>query len=181
MVEYKKRVNFWNSYINEANRFAKLLRDDAPIQNEIELEGETLSSEKHHSVMTISLLALVFEARTNHLLHRLKEEGDITEVERNKLKWKNIEEQWVIIPQIKIGKNLIDYDNWPHKSIPMIRSLRNTFFHAKFEIDTMIEDIPTKKDTIELYNFSIIAMKKMNELLGFTGENGDEIIRKLQV
>ena len=46
--------------------------------SDVDLSGGSLAPEEHYSLMTILHSVLAIEARTNHLLHRLNDEGKIT-------------------------------------------------------------------------------------------------------
>ena len=78
MTSDADRVKIWNSYLCEAHNFAKKLKNGDTLECP-ELEGGTLPVEKHYALMTILHLALAIDARTNHLLHELKEKEMIDE------------------------------------------------------------------------------------------------------
>lgn len=186
MAEYSDRVIMWNSYLAEARNNAKKLDESGDISSisdisDIPLEGDTLSPEAHYSLMTILHIAHAIEARTNHYLHELKEQGSITKKEREALKWLNIKHRWVLLPRIAGVDKRVNLDKWPHKAVLRIHELRNKYFHVKFEEKRIVREIPKKSDTLQLYNMFIEAQEDMNEVLERIDAKRPGVLKKLKV
>ena len=183
MVKELDRVKIWNSYLIEAREFANKLNECSGNNkfSTITLAGGTLSAEEHYIIMTIIHSVLAVEARVNHLLHELKEEGSINETLRNTVLRSDTKNKWALLPTLAGKQNEISYDKMPHQAISELLRYRNQLIHVIYKKEDFLDELPSKSKTIRLYNEFIEAMENMNVLLDRYQEKEEVILKKLKV
>jgi hypothetical protein len=174
----ESRVEVWNSYFCVAYEFAKKLKNGDEPKCPI-LEGGLLPPEKHYALMTVLHLALAIEARSNHLLHELKEEEVINKKLRDAVRNVRAEYKWAILPLLK-KKEKINFDRKPHNAILEICLLRNNLIHLSYNDEKFIEKIPNKNKTLQLFNSFIDAREDLDVILGRV-EPGREYLEKIKL
>lgn len=183
MVQEIDRVKIWNSYLTEARKFADRLKNrlgntDFP---PVSLERGTLSEEEHYIIMTIIHSVLAAEARANHLLHELKEEGIIDKRLRDVVLKSNLETRWALLPKLAGKQHKLDYSHRPHQAIRELFKYRNQLIHVIFKKKDFIQKLPSKRKTISLYNDFVEAMEDMNVKLDRHTKKDKTILSKLKV
>jgi hypothetical protein len=183
VVQGIDRVKIWNSYLLEAREFADKLKNrlsntDIP---SVSLEGGTLYEEEHYIIMTIIHSVLAAEARTNHLLHDLKDEDIIDERLRDVVLRSRLTTRWALLPRLAGKEHELDYAERPHQAISELDGYRNQLIHVIYKNERFIEELPSKSKTIGLYNDFVEAMEDMNVKLDRHKKKDKTILSKLKV
>ncbi len=167
MANADTRVRIWNSFFKLAWTEAKHCFElDHKRQSGSQFEpvlGDTLSPEAHHCLAATTLSALAIEARANHLIDELIENGLSADTGRA-AKWLPPKEKWFLLPSLAGKTAKLSSAIPPHQAIAQICDLRNDLMHVKF--DEIVKRLPSV-GTVEGYfrNF-VEAMEDMNIVLG---------------
>jgi hypothetical protein len=97
------RVRIWNSFFELAWTEAKRtheLASDTTCDSTFNPLGGTLPGDQHHVLGTLALCNLAIEARANHLLEELIEDGTISGDVGRAAKWLPTKEKWFLIPAL---------------------------------------------------------------------------------
>ena len=117
---------------------------------------------QHHALAAIMLCALAIDARANHLIDELAEQGLSPDTARA-AKWLPTKEKWFLLPALA-GKGIqLSAAKPPHQAIAKICALRNVIMHVQF--DAIAQKLPTLR-TIESYFKEFVeAVEDMNIVL----------------
>ena len=119
--------------------------------------------DQHHALAAITLCTLAIEARANHLIDELAEEGRLSKDTARAAKWLPTKEKWFLLPGLA-GKGIqLNAATQPHQAIAQICDLRNEIMHVRFaEIARKLPAV----GTIEGYFMGFVeAMEDMNIVL----------------
>ena len=87
----------------------------------------------------------------------------------------------MILPQVAGKYKKINENHWPHKGIAELYRHRNRLIHIQYQRRDFIGLIPSRQETLKLYNSFIEAVEDMNVILGIIGRKRKTILKKLQV
>jgi hypothetical protein len=167
MAEAGIRVPIWNSFFQLAWSEAKYcfeISHNCTSGSIFEpVDGGTLPPHQHHALAAITLCALAIEARANHLIDELAEQG-LSKDTAQAAKWLPPKEKWFLLPALAGKGAQLSAARAPHQAIAQICDLRNMIMHVKFdEIDRKLPAV----GTIESYFKGFVeAMEDMNVVLG---------------
>lgn len=176
------RVRIWNSYLTEAYLSAKRLSecDEANDYPPLELDGGVLSTTEHYSLMTVLTAVLAIEARANHLIHELHDEGRINKSLRDAAARLPTRFKWFLIPKLAGSRRDLDPGIMPHQAVSELCGHRNEFVHVTFG-RRILDRLPSRERVLRLYNGFVTAMEDMNVVLGKTERRREAVINKLTV
>ena len=167
-MENPKRVHIWNSFFGLAWDAAKRAHEHSTgktCHDEFQPLGGTLPRDQHDALATLALCNLAIEARANHLIEELVENGTVTEAVGRAARWLPTKEKWFLLPTLAGKASSLRDDAMPHQAVASICELRNHLVHVNFD---RLKDLP-KPNTLQSYfrNF-VEAMEDMNVILGRT-------------
>jgi len=167
MVESTDRVRIWNSFFKLAWNEAKILHDASAkktSKKEFNPLGGTLSHEEHHILSTMALCNLAIEARANHLIQEMVEEGKITQAEGEAASRIPTKHKWFLLPKLASAKAKLDDSSSPHQAVVQICSLRNNLLHVNYA--GLQKQLPKRSTALSLFKKFVEAMEDMNVVLG---------------
>ena len=167
MADADTRVRIWNSFFKLAWSEAKHCFElDHNCQSDSEFEpilGGTLLPKQHHCLAAITLCALAIEARANHLIDELIENGLSADTGRA-AKWLPPKEKWFLLPSLAGKTAKLSSASQPHQAIAQICDLRNDIMHVKF--DEIAKKLPAVGTVEGYFRGFVAAMEDMNIVLG---------------
>ena len=161
------RVPIWNSFFklawSEAKRCFEINHSCTSGSTFDPVDGGTLPRDQHHALAAITLCSLAIEARANHLIDELAEDGGLSKDTARAAKWLPTKEKWFLLPALA-GKGIqLSAAIQPHQAIAQICDLRNEIMHVRF--DEIVRKLPAV-GTIEGYFMGFVeAMEDMNVVL----------------
>ena len=162
-LENAERVKFWNSVLDLARAHAVDLSQGGKISGGQSLKGGKLSAEQQSSLAVLTFATLAIEARTNHLIDELREEGKITDNEAEAARFLRPEHKWFILPKLAGRSRKLRDDVPPHQAIKEICRQRNNLMHFNFGRLRL----PSRREMISLFNQFVDAMEEMNVVLRY--------------
>ncbi len=175
-LDNPERVKFWNSVLDLARAHAVDLSQGGGISGGKRLKGGKLSAERQSSLAVLTFATLAIEARANHLIDELREEGKITADVAEAAQRLLPGYRWFILPKLAGRRRGLRDDIPPHQAIKRICSRRNPLMHFKF---SRLQLFP-RGEMISLFNDFVDAMEDMNVALGFV-RRGRRYRKKLKV
>lgn len=167
MVDPADRVAIWNSFLKlswtEAKRVFEL-SNDRQSQKTLEPLGGTLPDVEYHELATLALCTLAIEARANHLIDELVEEGKITQDVADAARWLPTKHKWFLIPRLAGVQSDLDSSAGPHQAVAQICDLRNDIIHVNYQ--RLKEKLPSPNTVLTYFKRFIEAMEDMNVILG---------------
>ena len=167
MVEPTDRVRIWNSIFKLAWTEAKSLHEASTGKasaKEFDPLGGTLSEEEYHILAAMVLCNLAIEARANHLIDEMIEEGRITQSEGIAAHWIPTQHKWFLLPKLAGVTAKPDDSSGPHQAVAQICSLRNNLLHVNYE--GLQKQLPKPAAALSLFAKFVEAMEDMNVILG---------------
>lgn len=166
MADAGTHVPIWNSFFKLAWSEAKCcfeIGHNCTSDSTFDpVDGGTLPPDQHHALAAITLCTLAIEARANHLIDELVEQGLSKDTARA-AKWLPTKEKWFLLPALAGKKTQLSAATQPHQAIAQICDLRNEIMHVKF--DEIARKLPAV-GTIESYFKGFVeAMEDMNVVL----------------
>ena len=161
-----ERVEIWNTFYKLAWEEVKSLCEitkGETISKEFNPDGGTLPPDEFHRLASLVLCALAIEARTNHLIAEMEENGKLTEKAAEAVRRLPTEHKWFLLPALAKTKKTIDPKRPPHQAIQQICSLRNDLMHVNY--DKLINHLPSSEHTIKMFENFVTAMENMNVVL----------------
>jgi hypothetical protein len=167
MVDPADRVAIWNSFLKlswtEAKRVFEL-SNGRQSQKTLEPLGGTLPEVEFHALATLVLCTLAIEARANHLIDELVEEGKITQDVADAVRWLPTKHKWFLIPSLAGVQSALDSSAGPHQAVAQICDLRNDIIHVNYQ--RLKEKLPSPNTVLSYFKKFIEAMEDMNIILG---------------
>ncbi len=175
------RVVMWNSYFKMAWTSAKSV---AEINTGRKIASswpqrsatQTLPDNQYAVFATLMSCCLAIEARTNHLIEEMLEEGRITEREADAAKRVPLRERWFFLPKLKGCRKRIRADATPHQAISQIWRHRNVLIHVPFQ-DGSRSRLPNAAECQRLFRNFVAAMEDMNVILGRIKKARDRVLQ----
>jgi hypothetical protein len=174
------RVRIWNTFFKLAWAEAKLLFETTrgrESQDEFDPDGGTLDDDEFHSLATLVLCTLAIEARANHLLDELVEQGKLEDAVADAAKRLPAEHKWFLLPTLGGTGKTISATEGPHQAIKQICALRNDLIHVDY--GGLKRKLPTPDTVFSYFERFVAAMEGMNVVLqrGGRDEPRDEVLR----
>jgi hypothetical protein len=161
------RVKIWNSFFSLARRDAKSvfeLRHKCKTAGGFNPLGGTLGEEPTAVLGALLFCALAVEARANHLIEKLFEEGKLTRKEAEAASFLSPDRKWFLLPRLAGRRRSLRADVYPHKAIVEICSLRNALVHV--QSDRLSAQLPQPDTLLMLFEHFVAAMDDLNGVLG---------------
>jgi len=146
----------------EAGRLHELSSGASSSSSYFEPLGGRLSDEEQAVLTTLMLCTLAVEARSNHLIAELVEQGKLTEDEGRGAERLPPREKWCLLPKLAGRRRRIDLSRQPHQAVAEICATRNALVHVNF--DRL--KVPTSNKMLSLYSGFAKAMEDMNVVMG---------------
>lgn len=177
MVAPTDRVKIWNSFFKLAWTEAKFLHEASTgttSAKEFDPLGGTLSEEEFHILATMVLCNLAIEARANHLLDEMVEEGQISRSEGEAARWIPTQYKWFLLPKLAGVTEKLDDTSGPHQAVAQICSLRNNLLHVNYA--GLQKQLPKPGAALSLFAKFVEAMEDMNVILGRHKKHQKEVL-----
>ena len=177
MIEPTDRVKIWNSFFKLAWTEAKSLHEESTSTSsakEFDPLGGTLSEVEFHTLATMVLCNLAIEARANHLIDEMVEEGKITQSEGEAARWIPTQHKWFLLPKLAGVTAKLDDASGPHQAIAQICSLRNNLLHVNYA--GLQKQLPKPGAALSLFAKFVEAMEDMNVILGRHEKHQKEVL-----
>ena len=162
------RVRIWNTFFGLAWNQAREVYEcehACEIDDSFRPLGGTLDRDTTLAIGTLLMCALAIEARTNHLIEELVDNGIISRSAGDAAQWLRSEEKWFLLPRLAGKRGDLDADRQPHQAIREICAFRNDLIHVKYKsLATKLPPSPAK--VLSLYENFVVAMEDMNVVLG---------------
>jgi hypothetical protein len=165
MADNPERVKIWNSFFKLAWLQAKQayeLSTTTTCADTFDPLGGTLVDSQHASLATLALTSLAIEARVNHLIEELVEEGRIDKDLGRAARWLPTKHKWFLLPALAGTAKKLDAGCMPHQAIATICELRNDLMHVQFD---KLSSLPTGVTLQNLFANFVAAMEDMNVVL----------------
>ena len=167
MVDPADRVEIWNSFLKLSWAEAKLVYECSSgrqSQKTLEPLGGTLPDDEFHALATLVLCTLAIEARANHLINELAEQGKITQDVAEAARWLPIKHRWFLIPSLAGVQSTFDSSTGPHQAVAQICEWRNDLFHVDYP--SLKNGLPSPDTILSYFRRFVEAMEDMNVVLG---------------
>lgn len=166
-VDAQDRVSVWNSFLLmsriRAEGLFRISRAGAPEPTkERDPIGGTLTNDQMEVAHELLLVAVMIEARANHLIDECVERFGLNAKAAEGAKRLNTEQKWLLLPQLAGRQSRIDPEKRPHNAVLWIFNYRNVLVHAKFE---GFRSLPAPSDVISHYSDVIRAIDAMNAIV----------------
>jgi len=122
-----------------------------------------LNDEQRLVLSALAFFALAVEARANHLIHKLVEEGKISQAEGSAAERLAPEHKWFLLPKLAGRQKSLDASTSPHRAVAEICSMRNDVVHVRFA--RLSGRLPTPVRMLALFEEFVDAMDNMNTVL----------------
>lgn len=167
MSDVKERVRIWNTFFKLAWSEAKSLhetRTGKKSEKEFHPAGGTLPKQEFHKLATFALCCLAIEARANHLIEELVEDGKIDPDVGKSVQRLPTKRKWFLLPRLAGRRKRLDPKKQPHQSIVEICTRRNSLLHVDYA--KLQKKLPGSQKTLKLFDEFIKGMEDMNVVLG---------------
>ena len=166
--ERDDRLQIWNSYFKLAWTATKAVfeADGSKTEDNFDTDPAPLPDQEHFILTSVLLTTLAIEARANHLIEDLVEQGKVPATVARAVQWLPTADKWFAIPDLLGGPPLPD-DNGPHQSIRQLGSLRNDLMHANYA--RLGKKLPKRGAVLTCFENFVAAMEDMNVRLGKGG------------
>ena len=147
-VVHEDRVRVWNSFLYLAHRDAKELFEQqhkCTAEDQFNPKGGMLAEDQRLVLSALASCALAIEARANHLIWKLVDQGRLTKKEAEAALWLSAERKWFLLPKLAGRRKSLDPDVPPHIAVKEICRLRNGVVHVHFHKLTA-SDLPPCAD-----------------------------------
>lgn len=178
MSDGKERVMIWNTFFKLAWAEAKSLYENTTGKEStkrFDPEGGVLPDSEFHSFVTLVLCALAIEARANHLIEELVEQGKISPDVAEAAEYLPLKHKWFLIPQLAGVSNMLASDKGPHQAISQICDLRNPLLHVNYA--ELKRKLPVPNTTLSYFSRFIEAMENMNVVLKRIDHERSEVLQ----
>ena len=133
MQDVGERIKIWNSFFKLAWGEAKAvhqLLSGVPSSKDFNPNGGTLADEEFHVLATLVLCNLAIEARANHLIEEMVEEGRVRKEVGKAARWLPPQHKWFLLPALARTSIVLEADKPPHQAIAQICALRNVLLQV---------------------------------------------------
>lgn len=166
MSAVTNRVKIWNTFFKLAWSEAKSLyetshgKKNAKKFNPL---GGTVPEQEFHTLATLALCCLAIEARANHLIEEMLEEGKASKDEAEAARRLRTRDKWFFLPKLAGTRKKLDSNKRPHQSIAQICALRNYLIHVNY--DQLKRKLPKPNTMLSYFKGFVEAMDDMNVVL----------------
>ena len=177
MSEEADRVKLWNTFFKLTWEQAKALYETSTGRKSastFDPLGGTLADEEFRTLASLLLCNLAIEARANHLINELEEQGTISKDLAEAARRLPAKQKWFLLPALANTSTTLDSENMPHQAISMICGHRTRLIHVKYK--QLIENLPGPRDMLTLFDNFVKAMENMNVILGRQGKERNEVL-----
>ncbi len=162
-----ERVRIWNSFFKlawiEANSVFEMASGTKSSKAFSPLGG-TLPDQEFHVLALLVLCSLAIEARANHLIEELQEQGKVSPDLAWAAKRLPPKHKWFLLPTIAGVRKTLDAGRLPHQAIAQICTLRNNLMHVDYA--TLRSKLPNPNMALSWFTAFVEAMEDMNVVLG---------------
>jgi hypothetical protein len=136
--------------------------------------GGTLAAEPFHILATLALCNLAIEARANHLIEELVEQGTINADIADAARRLSPKHKWFLLPTLAGVSKSLDSAKPPHQAIAQICALRNDLMHVDYA--KLQQRLPTPNTALSLFANFVAVMEDMNVVLGRIAKARKEVL-----
>lgn len=166
MLKAQDRVRLWNSFFYLAWQSAKRLFEisrGCETSAVFTPKGGMLEDEQRASLAAVIFCTLAIEARANHVIQKLLEDGRITDRESEAAQRLPPEAKWFLLPKLAGRRRALRSDAGPHQVVSQICALRNDLVHVRFH--KLVERLPQSGTMLSYFGRLVEAFEDMNILL----------------
>ena len=163
----EQRVTIWNSFFKLAWQEAKCVFEHSrqcTSSDTFAPSGGTLGDEASHVLAALVFCVFSIEARANHLIEELREDGTITADLADAAHWLPPKQKWFLLPALAQKPNRLTATSGPHQAVAQLCDLRNDLMHVRY--DRLAEKLPTSQTALSYFARFVEAMEDMNVVLG---------------
>jgi hypothetical protein len=136
----------------------------------------TLPEDEFHVLAAVVACNLAIEARANHLLDELVENGTISEDVATAARWLPTKHKWFLLPTLAGKSVTLDSATGPHQAVVQLCTLRNDFLHVNYA--AMKPRLQDRGAIISYFRRFVEAMEDMNVVLGRNKVPNPDVVRK---
>jgi hypothetical protein len=168
-IDRDDRLAIWNSFFKLAWQEARAVFEvnGAESGDKFEPTPGPLPDEQHHVMAAVVLCSLAIEARANHLIDDLVEQGKVP-IELGKAAQRlPPKHRWFLIPTLAGVPNHLSASSGPHQAVAQLCDLRNDFVHVNYA--AIQAKLPNQGTMLSYFARFVEAMEDMNVILGKGG------------
>jgi len=178
-IDPTDRVAIWNAFLRlawtESKAVFEIENDCTDGRSFSAGETPTLPEEEFHRLAAVVLCNLAIEARANHLLEVLVEEGVVSADVAESARWLPTKAKWFLLPTLAGKPNTLDSGSGPHQAVAQLCDLRNDFIHVDYA--KLKRRLPSSGAVLSYYQRFVEAMEDMNVVLGRHDEHSNEVLK----
>jgi hypothetical protein len=183
VADAQNRVRVWNSFLVLAREEAKRvfeLSENCEAQDGWLPQGGTLGEERMHILASLVLCNLAIEARANHLIEELLEEGRLSKDVANAARRLPTKHKWFLLPALAGKTTTLSASAGPHQAIAELCDLRNACIHVSY--DQLLTNLPPAGKMRSYFERFVEAMEDLNVVLERHGQPDPDVLKigKLQ-
>jgi hypothetical protein len=168
--ERDERIAIWNSFFKLAWLEAKSvyeLSNGVTSSDVFDSTPPPLPDDQHHVLAAVLLCNLAIEARANHLIEDLIEQGKISAEVGKAAQRLSAKHKWFLIPTLAGVPNHLSSSSGPHQAVAQLCDLRNDVLHVNYS--GLKDKLPNSGGLLSFFRRFVEAMEDMNVLLGKGG------------
>ena len=171
MTDPSDRVAIWNSFFKLAWLEAKRVFEvDKNCRSAQTFAPGTLPEDQFNVLAAVVLCNLAIEARANHLIEELIEDGKITPDVGQAARRLPTKHKWFLLPALAGVPAGLSSSSGPHQAVAQLCDLRNDFLHINYKL--MKERLPQPGTLLSYFQRFVEAMEDMNVVLQRDRPNG---------
>jgi hypothetical protein len=162
MADAQARVRVWNSFFLLAREQAKRVfetSENCKAQDDWTPQGGTLGNEQINILATLVICNLAIEARINHLIEELLEEGRISTDVADAARRLPTKQKWFLLPALAGKSTTLSASAGPHQAIAELCELRNACIHVSY--DQLLKNLPPAKKMLSCFQRFVEAMEDL--------------------
>lgn len=178
MADTQDRVRIWNSFFALAREEAKRvfeISENCKAKDDWSPKGGKLPEERIHTLATLVLCNLAIEARVNHLIGELLEEGRISKDVADAARLLPAKHKWFLLPALAGKSTTLSASSGPHQAIAEICALRNECIHVSY--DQLLTNLPPAGKMLSCFKRFVEAMEDLNVVLGRHSQADPDILK----
>ncbi len=178
MADTQERVRIWNSFFALAREEAKRvfeISEKCKVKDDWLPKGGILHEEAMRILATLVLCNLAIEARANHLLEELFEEGRISEDVADAARQLSTKHKWFLLPALAGKSTTLSASAGPHQAIAELCGLRNDCIHVNY--DQLLKNLPPAGKILSCFRRFVEAMEDLNVVLGRHSQADPDILK----
>ena len=167
------RLPIWNSLFMLAWRESKACHEHAHGPSSATFAPDTLSLDKHRVLSALILVALAIEARANHLICELVDEGRVSEDVGEAARRLSPKDKWFLLPALAGRSVQLSSSSGPHQAVAEACYWRNRLMHVRYD---QLQDLPSPGEVASIFRRFAEAVADMNVQLGRDASINPDIV-----